>query len=201
MAFSTDDVKVLRERTGAGILNCKKALEETGGDIDKAVVLLRQQGMAAAAKRVDKATAQGMIASYLHAGGRIGVLVEMNCETDFVARTDDFQELAREIAMQIAAEDPKYLDRSQIPAELLEQEKSVYRALAAKEGKPENVIEKIVEGKLGNFYKSVCLMDQPYIRDDSKTIEEVVKELMGRLGENIVVRRFVRFQLGGDSAQ
>jgi len=199
VAISTEVVKQLRERTGAGVLDCKKALETTGGDMEKAIVLLREQGAASVAKRAGKRTAEGIVSAYIHAGGRIGVLVELNCETDFVARTEEFQKLAREISMHIAAEDPQYLTREDIPAEEIDKEKEIYRAQALNEGKPEKVVEKIVEGKIGNFYKQVCLMDQVYVRDDSKTIGELVKDTLARLGENIVVRRFMRFQLGGDS--
>jgi elongation factor Ts len=181
------------------VLDCKKALETTGGDMEKAIVLLREQGAASVAKRAGKRTAEGIVSAYIHAGGRIGVLVELNCETDFVARTEEFQKLAREISMHIAAEDPQYLTREDIPAEEIDKEKEIYRAQALNEGKPEKVVEKIVEGKIGNFYKQVCLMDQVYVRDDSKTIGELVKDTLARLGENIVVRRFMRFQLGGDS--
>jgi elongation factor Ts len=196
--ISVESVKKLREQTGAGVLDCKKALAECGCDIEKAVIMLREKGIASAAKRMGRATANGIVSAYIHAGGRIGVLVEMNCETDFVARTDDFQNLAREIAMHVAAEDPRYIGREEVPAEILEQEKSIFRNQALGEGKPEKVVEKIVEGKLATFYKQACLLDQPYVRDDSKTIGDLIKEVMGRLGENIVLRRFVRFQLGGD---
>jgi len=196
--ISVEAVKKLREQTGAGVLDCKKALAECGCDIEKAVVMLREKGIASAAKRTGRATANGMVSAYIHAGGRIGVLVEMNCETDFVARTDDFQNLAREIAMHVAAEDPRYISREEVPAEVLEQEKSIFRNQALGEGKPEKVVDKIVEGKLATFYKQACLLDQPYVRDDSKTVGDLIKEVMGRLGENIVLRRFVRFQLGGD---
>lgn len=198
MTIPMELVKTLREKTGAGVLDCKKALEEAGGDLEKAVVLLRQQGVASASKRMGKRTAQGVVSSYIHAGGRIGVLVELNCETDFVARTEEFQRLAKEIAMHAAAEDPQYITREDVPAEVLEKEKGIYRAQALKGGKPEKVIEKIVEGKLGNFYRQACLLDQVYVRDDSKSVGDLIKETMGRLGENIVLRRFVRFQLGGD---
>ena len=201
MAISTEVVKQLRERTGAGVLDCKKALEASGGDMEKAVVLLREQGAASVAKRAGKRTAEGIVSAYIHAGGRIGVLVELNCETDFVARTEEFQKLAREISMHIAAEDPQYLTREDIPAEVIDKEKEIYRAQALNEGKPEKAVEKMVEGKIGGFYKQVCLLDQVYVRDDSKTIGELVKDTLARLGENIVVRRFVRFQLGGDSGE
>jgi elongation factor Ts len=197
MAVTTETIKTVREMTGAGVLECKKALESSGGDIEKAVVILREKGIAAAQKRTGKATAQGLVSSYIHAGGKIGVLVELNCETDFVARTDEFQQLAREIAMHVAAEDPQYVNREQVPAELLEKEKDIYRNQALAEGKPEKVVEKIIDGKLNNFYAQICLLDQKYVRDDTKTVGELVKEVMGRLGENIVLRRFVRLQLGG----
>jgi elongation factor Ts len=196
--ISVESVKKLREQTGAGVLDCKKALAECDCNIEKAVIVLREKGIASATKRMGRATANGLISAYIHAGGRIGVLVEMNCETDFVARTDDFQNLAREIAMHVAAEDPRYISREEVPAEMLEQEKSIFRNQALGEGKPEKVVEKIVEGKLATFYKQVCLLDQPYVRDDSKTVGDLIKEVMGRLGENLVLRRFVRFQLGGD---
>ena len=201
MEISLEKVRTLRERTGAGVLDCKQALEKAEGDLEKAIVLLRQQGVAAAAKRAGKPTAEGIVSSYIHAGGRIGVLVELNCETDFVARTEEFQRLAREIAMHVAAEDPQYLSREQVPAEVLEREKEIYRVQACREGKPEKVIERIVEGKLTAFYRQACLLDQVYVRDDSKTVGELLKEAMGQLGENLVVRRFVRFQLGGDAAE
>jgi len=199
--ISLEKVRTLRERTGAGVLDCKQALEKAQGNLEKAIVLLRQQGVAAAAKRAGKPTAEGVVSSYIHAGGRIGVLVELNCETDFVARTEEFRRLAHEVAMHVAAEDPQYLSREQVPAEVLEKEKEIYRAQASREGKPEKVIERIVEGKLTAFYRQTCLLDQVYVRDDSKTVGELLKEAVGRLGENIVVRRFVRFQLGGDTAQ
>lgn len=201
MAISTETVKLVREKTGAGVLDCKKALEEAAGDINKAVVLLREQGIAAAQKRTDKKAAEGIISSYIHAGGRIGVLVEINCETDFVARTDEFQQLAKEIAMHVAAEDPQYLAREDVPESVIEQEKEIYAAAARKEGKPDKVIDKIVEGRLNNFYKQVCLLDQAYVRDDSKTVGDLLKEVMGKLGENMVLRRFMRFQLGQEAEE
>lgn len=201
VAISMEDVKVLRERTGAGVLDCKKALEQAAGSMEKAVVLLREQGVAAAAKRAGKATAQGVVSSYIHAGGRIGVLVELNCETDFVARTEEFQQLAKELAMHVAAEDPQFLSREEVPAEMLDKEKEIYRIQAQKAGKPEKVLDKIVEGKLNNFYRQVCLLEQAYVRDDSKSVGDLLKETMGRLGENIMVRRFMRFQLGEDTAE
>ena len=180
-------------------MDCKRALAESDGDLEKAAIALRKQGMARADARMSRQTTEGVIASYIHAGGRIGVLVEVNCETDFVARTDEFQALARNLAMHIAAEQPRWVRAEEIPAELLEQEKEVYRSLAIKEGRPEKVLDKIVEGRLKKFYSEVCLVDQPYVRDDQKTVADVIKEEMARLGENIAVRRFVRYQLGDEA--
>jgi len=177
-------------------MDCKRALSECEGDMEKAMTLLRKQGQARADARMSRVTAEGLVAAYVHAGGRIGVLVEVNCETDFVARTDEFQALARNLAMHIAAETPRYVRRDQVPDQVIEQEKEIYRALALKEGKPEKVLDKIVEGRLEKFYSEVCLLDQAYVRDDQRKVAEVVKEAISKLGENIVVRRFVRFQVG-----
>ncbi len=196
MAVTAQQVQELRSKTGAGIMDCKRALEESGGDVEKAMTLLRKQGQARADARMSRKTAEGVIASYVHAGGRIGVLVEVNCETDFVARTDEFQELAHNLAMHIAAESPRYVRREEVPAEVTEQEKEVYRALAEKEGKPEKVIDRIVEGRLNKFYQEICLLEQTYVRDDERTVEELVRDAIAKLGENIVVSRFVRFQVG-----
>jgi elongation factor Ts len=180
-------------------MDCKKALAECEGDLEQAAVLLRKQGMARADARLSRATSEGLVASYVHAGGRIGVLVEVNCETDFVARTDEFRQLALNLAMHIAAENPRYLLPEDVPAEVIEKEKEVYRALAQKEGRPENVLDRIVEGRLKKFYGEVCLLQQPYVRDDQITVEGVVKEAIAKLGENIAVRRFTRFQVGEDA--
>ena len=199
MAVTAQQVQELRRKTGAGVMDCKRALAESDGDLEKAAIALRKQGMARADARMSRQTTEGVIASYIHAGGRIGVLVEVNCETDFVARTDEFQALARNLAMHIAAEQPRWVRAEEIPAELLEQEKEVYRSLAIKEGRPEKVLDKIVEGRLKKFYGEVCLVDQPYVRDDQKTVADVIKEEMARLGENIAVRRFVRYQLGDEA--
>lgn len=196
MAISAQQVQELRRQTGAGMMDCKKALTETGGDMEKAATLLRKQGQARADARMSRQASEGVIASYVHAGGRIGVLVEVNCETDFVARTDEFQELARNLAMHIAAEQPRWVSSEDIPADVLEQEKEIYRALALKEGRPENVLDKIVEGRVKKYCSETCLLEQAYVRDDQKTVGELVKEARATLGENIVVRRFVRFQLG-----
>jgi len=180
-------------------MDCKRALTECGGDLEKAIVALRKQGMARADARMARQATEGLIASYIHAGGRIGVLVEVNCETDFVGRTDEFQKLARDLAMHIAAEQPRWVRTEDVPEAVLEQEKEVYRARAEQEGKPANVIDRIVEGQLRKFHSQVCLLDQPYVRDDQKTVGDVVKEAAAKLGENIVVRRFVRYQVGEES--
>lgn len=196
MAVDTKLVKKLREITGAGMLDCKKALEETGGDIEAAVELLRKKGIAKAAKKAGRETKEGLIHSYIHAGGRIGVLLELNCETDFVARNELFKELANELAMQIAAMRPKWVKREDVPKEIIEKEGEIAREAALAEGKPEHIAEKIAEGKLEKFFKEVCLLEQPYIKDDKKTIEELVKEYIAKLGENIQIKRFCRYELG-----
>jgi elongation factor Ts len=189
-------VKELREETGAGVLDCKNALQETDGDFDKAVEYLRQKGLAAAAKRADRAANEGTIGSYVHAGSRVAALVEVNCETDFVAMTDDFWALAHDLAMQVVATKPSYLLSADIPAEVIEAEKGKYRAQMADSGKPEHVVDKIVEGKLQKYYQEVCLMQQPFIKDEGLTVQDVVTQVAAKLGENIVVRRFVRFEMG-----
>ena len=196
MAITAQQVQELRRQTGAGMMDCKRALEETGGDMEKAAVLLRKQGQARADARMSRAASEGVVASYVHAGGRIGVLVEVNCETDFVARTDEFQELARGIAMHIAAEQPRWVQAEDIPEDVQAAEKEVYRALALNEGRPEKVLDKIVDGRMAKYCQETCLLEQPYVRDDQKTVGELVKEARAKLGENIVIRRFVRFQLG-----
>ncbi len=188
-------VKELRERTGAGFLDCKKALEEANGNMEEAILILRKKGLAKAEKKVGRQTADGLIGSYVHAGGKIGVLVEVNCETDFVARTDDFQALVKEIAMQIAAMNPKYISPEDVPPEVLEREKEILREQVIKTGKSGPVVEKIVEGKLKKFFEENCLLDQPYIRDPNLTVKELIAQAIAKLGENIRVRRFVRFQL------
>lgn len=195
-------VKELRERTGAGIVDCQKALTETGGDLEKAITFLREKGLAAAAKRAGRAAAQGTVGSYIHGGGKIGVLVEVNCETDFVARTDEFQRLVKDVAMQVAAANPRYVRRDEVSDAEKEKEKAIYRTQTEQSGKPAAVIERIVEGKLEKFFSETCLMEQPFIRDPSKTIEQLVKESVAKTGENILVRRFARFQIGeGDGAE
>jgi elongation factor Ts len=194
--ITADLVKQLRDKTGAGMMECKGALTEAGGNMDEAITLLRKRGLAQAAKRAGRATAQGMITSYIHLGGRIGVLVEVNCESDFVARTEDFQNLAKEIAMHIAAADPKWVRREDVPAEAIEKEKSIYRAQMESSGKPAHVIDKIIEGKLGSFYSQFVLLDQPSIRDGAVTVAQLVAQASAKTGENIQVSRFVRMRVG-----
>jgi len=189
-------IKELRARTGAGVLDCKNALIETEGDIEKAIEVLRKKGIARAAKKIGRQTNDGVIMAYIHPGNRIGVLVEVNCETDFVARTEDFQKFAREIAIQIAAMSPVAVSRDSVPEEVLEKEKEIYREQAMSMGKPEHIVEKIVQSKLENFLKEKVLLEQPYFRDNKKTIEEFVKENIAKFGENITIKRFVRFELG-----
>jgi len=196
MAITADQVKQLREKTGAGMMDCKTALTEAGGDIDKAVELLRKKGLASAAKRAGRATKDGIIGHYIHMGGKVGVLVEVNCETDFVARTEDFQRLAKELAMHIAAADPKFVKREDVPAEVLEKEKEIYRAQFADSGKPANVIDKIAEGKLESYYAQVCLLEQPSIRDPNVSVKQMIADASAKTGENVTVTRFVRFKLG-----
>ena len=189
-------VKRLRDATGAGMMECKAALVEANGNLDEATTILRKRGLAQATKKAGRSTNDGLIGSYIHMGGKIGVLVEVNCESDFVARTDDFQALAREVAMHIAAASPQYVKREDVPAETLEREKGIYRGQMEGQNKPPQVIEKIVEGKLGSFYEQVCLMDQPSIRDPKVTIGQAVQAAISKLGENISIARFVRFKLG-----
>jgi len=196
MTITAAMVKELRERTAAGILECRKALETSDGDMDKAVEYLRERGLAQAIKRMDREASDGLVHAYIHAGGRVGVLVEVNCETDFVARTDEFQGLVNDIALQIAAMSPLYVSRDQIPPEVIETEQRLYRAQALEEGKPENIVDRIVEGRMEKYYQQVCLLEQEFIREEDKTIEELVKTQITKTGENIVIRRFARFQLG-----
>jgi elongation factor Ts len=196
MNITADQVKQLRDRTGAGMMECKGALAEAKGDLDEAVTLLRKRGLAQAARRAGRATAQGIVGSYIHMGGRIGVLVEVNCESDFVARTDDFTGLVKEIAMHIAAADPKWVRREDVPAEALEKEKAIYRAQMEQENKPAHVIDRIIEGKLGSFYQQFVLLEQPSIRDGSVTVGQIVAQAAAKTGENIQVHRFVRFRVG-----
>jgi len=194
--MSLDLIKELRARTGAGISDCKKALEEANGDIEKAIDILRERGIAKAVKKSGRVTNEGLIAAYIHPGAQLGVLVEVNCETDFVARTDEFKKLADEIALQIAASSPDYVSREDVPQEVIEKEKEIYRKQLEDEGKPANVIDRIIEGKIETFFKEHCLLEQPYLRDESITIEDLIKEHIAKFGENITVRRFVRFKVG-----
>jgi elongation factor Ts len=189
-------VKTLRERTGAGMMECKAALQEAHGNLEDAATILRKRGLAQAAKKSGRSTSEGLIGSYIHQGGKIGVLVEINCESDFVARTDDFQTLLKEVALQIAAASPQYVRREQVPADVVERERAIYRAQMEQSGKPPQVIEKIVEGKLNSFYGQVVLVEQPSIRDPKMTVEQLVKAAIAKLGENLSVRRFVRFKVG-----
>jgi elongation factor Ts len=194
--ISAKDVSALRSRTGAGMMDCKKALQETGGDIDKAVDLLRQKGMAKAEKRAEKAASEGAIGNYVHFNGRVAVLVEVNCETDFVARTEDFQALAKDLALHIASSKPLAVSEEDMPADVVERERAIFEAQVAESGKPEQVRPKIVEGKLRKFFEEHVLMQQAFVKDDSKTIADLVNEASGKVGEKIVVRRFVRYELG-----
>ena len=189
-------VKELRERTGAVMMDCKKALAATEGDMDKAIDFLREKGLAAAAKKAGRIAAEGLVESYIHGGGRIGVLVEVNCETDFVAKTDAFKSLVKDIAMHIAAANPSYLRREEVPAAELEHEKMVLSEQARNEGKPEKIIEKMVTGRIEKYYKEVCLLEQPFVKDPDKTISDLITESIAKIGENIAIRRFTRYQLG-----
>jgi elongation factor Ts len=194
--ISATQVKELRERTGAPMMDCKQALTESKGDMEQAIVILRKRGAAVAQKKAARVTSEGSVASYIHAGGKIGVLVEVNCESDFVARTDDFKELVHDIAMHIAASDPKFVRKEDVTPEAYEREKDIYRSQAAATGKPPQVVEKIVEGKMGKFYEEVCLYEQPFIKDQTMNISQLIAAKIGKLGENISVRRFARFKVG-----
>ena len=196
MAVTASMVKELREKTGAGMLDCKKALDESNGDVTKAIEILREKGLAAAANKSGRIATEGVCEAYIHAGGRIGVLVEINCETDFVGKTDQFKELARDIAMHIAAMSPRYVRREEVPMEDLEKEKEILRAQALNEGKPEKIVDKMVEGRINKYYEEFCLMEQSFVKDPDKTIETLLKEKISTIGENISVRRFVRYELG-----
>jgi elongation factor Ts len=195
-AITADQVKQLRDKTGAGMMECKAALADANGNMEDAITVLRKRGLAQAAKRAGRATAQGTIGSYIHMGGKIGVLVEVNCESDFVARTEDFQNLVKEVAMHIAAADPKWVRREDVPTEAIEKEKSIYRAQMENTGKPASVLDKIIEGKLGSFYSQFVLLDQPSIRDNNVSISQLIAQASAKTGENIQVTRFVRFRVG-----
>ena len=196
MDVNASSVKELREKTGAGIMDCKTALAESGGDLEKAVDYLRRKGLAAATKKLGRVATEGLVGAYIHAGGKIGVLLELNCETDFVARTAEFQSLVKDIAMQIAAANPRYVHPEEVPPTELEREREIYRRQAADSGKPEKVIDKIVEGKMERFYSEVCLTEQAFIKDPDRKVGDLVQDAISRLGENIQVRRFARYHLG-----
>jgi elongation factor Ts len=196
VAITAEMVKELRTKTGAGMMDCKRALQETNGDMEKAIEYLREKGLAAAAKRAGRAAAEGVIEAYIHLGEKLGVLVEVNCETDFVARTPEFKEFARDIAMQVAAANPQYVSPDDIPQEVLDKEREILRAQTLNEGKPEKVVDRIVEGRLEKFREEVCLLEQPFIKDPEKKVKDLLTEKIARIGENIIIRRFVRFQLG-----
>lgn len=194
--ISAAKVKELREKTGAPMMDCRSALTEAQGDMEQAVVVLRKKGMASAAKKAGRTASEGAVGTYIHAGGKIGVLLEINCESDFVARTQDFQDLLKDVAMHIAATDPRYIRKEDVTAEDMEREKEIYRAQAAQTGKPAPVVEKIVEGKMSKFYEEVCLLEQPFIKEQSVTIGQLIAQKVGKLGENLMVRRFARFKVG-----
>lgn len=196
MAVTAAMVKELREKTGAGMLDCKKALEEANGDVSKASDILREKGLAAAANKAGRIATEGAVGSYIHGGGRIGVLVEVNCETDFVAKTDQFKDLVKDIAMQISATNPRYVRREEVPQEDLEKEREILKAQALNEGKPAHIVDKMVEGRLTKYYEEFCVMEQPFIKDPDKTIAQLLNEKISTIGENISIRRFVRYELG-----
>lgn len=197
MKITSQMVKELRDKTNAGMMDCKKALTETEGDMEKAVDLLRQKGLAVAQKRADRATSEGMVECYIHAGGKLGVMVEVGCETDFVAKTDDFSAFARDIAMHIAASNPVSVSREDVPAELVNREKEIYKAQALDSGKPENIVEKIVAGKVDKYFADVCLMEQKFVKNPDLSVQDLLNELIAKMGENISIKRFSRFQIGG----
>ncbi len=196
MNITSQMVKDLRDKTGAGMMDCKKALAENDGDMEKAIDFLRQKGLAVAAKRAGRATSEGVVEAYIHAGGKLGVMVELNCETDFVAKTDDFREFARDVAMHVAAANPVSLSRDDVPAEIVERERQIYVQQALDSGKPENIVEKMVAGKVDRFLSEICLLEQQFVKNPEKSIQDMLTELIGKMGENVSIRRFVRFQVG-----
>lgn len=198
MAVTAAMVKDLRDKTGAGVMDCKEALQETGGDLEKAIDYLRKKGLASASRKSGRATSEGLVGSYIHAGGRIGVLIEVNCETDFVARTEDFGQLVKDLTMQVAAANPLYVSREEVSPEVIQREKEIYAAQARDTGKPEKVIDRIVSGKLDKFFSEVCLLEQPFVKDPDINVELRIKQAIAKLGENITVRRFIRYQVGED---
>ena len=196
MAVTTELIKELREKTGSGMMDCKKALTETNGDMEKAIAWLREKGIASADKKASRVAAEGIVDSYIHAAGRVGVLIEVNIETDFAAKNEDFKRLVRDLAMQVAAMNPKWVSKEEVPAEELDKEKAIIRNKALNDGKPEKIVDRIVEGGLNKFYEDNCLLEMAFVKDDSKKISQLVKEMIAKIGENITVRRFVRFELG-----
>ncbi|MFU8819742.1 MAG: translation elongation factor Ts [Desulfurivibrio sp.] len=196
MQITSQMVKELRDKTNAGMMDCKKALGETGGDMEKAIDLLRQKGLAVAKKRADRATSEGVVETYIHAGGKLGVMVEVGCETDFVAKNSDFQDFAKNVAMHIAAAAPISIKRDEVPEDLLERERNIYKQQALDSGKPENILEKIISGKVEKYYAEICLMEQKYVKNPDLSIQDLLNELIAKLGENISVKRFARFQIG-----
>ncbi len=196
MAITTDMIKTLREKTGSGMMDCKKALTETNGDMEKAVAWLREKGIASADKKASRVAAEGIVDAYIHAEGRIGVLIEVNIETDFAAKNEEFRRMVRDLGMQVAAMNPRWVSKEEVPAEELEKEKTIIRNKALNEGKPEKILDRIVEGSLNKFFEENCLLEMAYVKDDSKKISQLVKEMIAKIGENITVRRFVRFELG-----
>lgn len=200
MAITAEMVKNLREKTGAGMMDCKAALTEMNGDMEKAIDFLRKKGLASAAKKASRSTSEGLVSSYIHGAGKIGVMIEVNCETDFVARTDDFQGLVKDLAMHIAASNPLFVKREDVPASYIEREKDVYRDQVRAMKKPENVVEKIVEGKMDKFYEGICLLEQGFVKDPEVKVQSLLTEKIAKLGENITVKRFVRFELGQEIA-
>ena len=196
MGITASEVKELREKTGAGMMDCKKVLTEANGDMEKAIELLREKGLAAAVKKSSRIAAEGVVDSYIHMGGKIGVLLEVNCETDFVAKTDEFKALVKDIAMQIAAANPKYLRKEDVDTAELDKEKEILRVQALNEGKPEKIVDKMVEGRIQKYFKEVCLLEQPFVKDPDKSVQDLVTEKIAKIGENISVRRFVRYEMG-----
>jgi elongation factor Ts len=196
MQIDAKAVKALREKTGAGMMDCKRALQESGGDEEKAIVILREKGLAAASRRAGREASEGIIDSYIHLGGKIGVLVEVNCETDFVARNDEFREFVRNICLQVAASNPLYVSKDDVPPSEVDREREILRGQALREGKPEKVIDRIVEGRIGKYYQENCLLEQPYVREPEQTVSDLLSDLIARIGENIVIRRFTRFAVG-----
>ena len=198
MAVTAGMVKELRDKTGAGMMDCKKALSETDGDVEKAIDYLRQKGLSDAAKRTGRTASEGLVGSYIHPGGKIGVLVEVNCESDFVARTEEFQALVKDVAMHVAASNPLYLRREDVPEDVIDREKNIYEVQAHEGGKPEKIVERIVQGKLEKFFEEICLLEQPFVKEPDLSINQLVSSVVAKLGENIIVRRFQRYQLGSE---